>query len=132
MLSLDDQRWIESLCLPAWKEHQLRLLAHGLRTLQTIAARRQGETPASAIIQSWVLRQPQIAEDHDFTKAFVRELVGLGGQLNRLAMNRSVTPLSLELADLLAWIEEHRSPGPNLNEPDPGCDHRDRISPTSP
>ena len=113
MLSLDDQHWIESLGLPAWEDHQLRLLAHGLRTLQTIAARREGETPASATIQSWVLGQPQIAEDPGFTQAFVRELVGLGTQLDRLATNRSVTPLSLELADLLAWIEEHRSPQPN-------------------
>lgn len=132
MLSTDDQHWIESLCLPAWEDHQLRLLAHGLRTLQTIAARRQGETPASATIQSWVLAQPQIADDPGFTQAFVRELVGLGDQFARLATNLSVTPLSLELTDLLAWIEEHRSPSPNLAEPDPGCDHRDQISAPSP
>ena len=132
MLSPDDQHWIENLALPAREDHQLRLLAHGLRTLQTIAARRQGETPASGTIQAWVLGQPQIAEDAGFVQAFVRELVGLGAQLDRLATNRSVTPLSLELADLLAWIKEHRSPSPNLAEPDPGCDHRDRISAPSP
>lgn len=132
MLSTDDQHWIESLCLPAREDHQLRLLAHGLRTLQTIAARRQGETPANCAIQAWVLEQPQIAADADFTQAFVRELVGLGDQLNRLATKRSLTPLGLELADLLAWIEEHRSPSPNLAEPDAGCDHRDRISAPSP
>jgi hypothetical protein len=128
VLNSDDQHWIESLCLPAREDHQLRLLAHGLRTLQTIAARRQGETPASSTIQAWVLAQPQIAEDADFTQAFVRELVGLCDQLNRLATKRSMTPLSLELADLLTWIEEHRSPCPNRNEPEAGCDHRDRIS----
>ena len=128
MLSLDDQHWIESLCLPAWEDHQLRLLAHGLRTLQTIAVSCHGETPASATIRSWVLEQPQIAEDPAFAQAFVRELVGLGSQFDRLATHRSVTPLSLELADLLALIKEHRPPSPELAEPDPGCDHRDRIS----
>jgi hypothetical protein len=132
VLSPDDQDWIEGLALPPWEDHQLRLLAHGLRTLQTIAARRQGKTPAGATIQSWVMGQPQIATDPGFTQAFVRELVVLGDQLDRLATNRSVTPLSLELADLLAWIEEHRRPSPNLVEPDPGCDHRDRISAPSP
>jgi hypothetical protein len=132
VLSPEDQFWIEGLALPAWEDHQLRLLAHGLRTLQTIAARRQGPTPARGTIESWVLGQPQIGEDPSFVQAFVRELVGLGAQFERLAENRSTTPLSLELADLLAWIEAHRSPSPNLPEPDPGCDHRDRSSAPSP
>ena len=132
MLSPNDHDWIEGLALPAREGHQLRLLAHGLRTLQTIAARRQGPTPARGAIESWVLGQPQIAEDPSFVQAFVRELVGLGAQLDRLAKNRSMTPLNLELADLLAWIEDHRSPSPNLAEPDPGCDHLDRISAPSP
>jgi hypothetical protein len=132
VLSPDDLDWIEGLTLPAREGHQLRLLAHGLRTLQTIAARRQGPTPARGAIEAWVLGQPQIAEDPSFVQAFVRELVGLGAQLDRLAKNRSMTPLNLELADLLAWIEDHRSPSPNLAEPDPGCDHLDRISAPSP
>ena len=132
MLSPDDQRWIEGLSLSAREDHQLRLLAHGLRTLQSIAARRQGELPATATIQSWVLAQPQIAEDQGFTHAFVRELVGLGTQLDRLARNRSRTPLGLELADLLTWIEEHQSANPKLAEPNPGCDHFERISAPSP
>jgi hypothetical protein len=132
VLSPNDHDWIEGLALPAREGHQLRLLAHGLRTLQTIAARRQGPTPARGAIESWVLGQPQIAEDPSFVQAFVRELVGLGAQLDRLAKNRSMTPLNLELADLLAWIEDHRSPSPNLAEPDPGCDHLDRISAPSP
>ena len=132
MLSPDEQRWIESLALPAREDHQLRLLAHGLRTLQTIAARRQGELPGSATIESWVLAQPQIAGDQGFTQAFVRELVGLGTQLDRLARARSGTPLGLELADLLAWIGEHQPSNPKLTEQDPGCDHLDRISSPSP
>ena len=125
MLSPDEQRWIESLALPAREDHQLRLLAHGLRTLQTIAAGRQGELPALASIESWVLAQPQIAGDQGFAQAFVRELVGLGAQLERLATNRSMGPLGLELADLLAWIEECQSSNPKLAGPEPGCDHFD-------
>ena len=125
MLSPDEQRWIESLALPAREDHQLRLLAHGLRTLQTIAAGRQGELPALASIESWVLAQPQIAGDQGFAQAFVRELVGLGAQLERLATNRSMGPLGLELADLLAWIEECQSSNPKLAGPVPGCDHFD-------
>jgi hypothetical protein len=121
VLSIDDLRWIESLSLAPKEDHQLRLLAHGLRTLQTIASRHQGESPSRATIESWVLGQPQIAEDPGFARAF-------GALLDRLAKNRSVTPLSLELDDLLIWIEAHRSPIPNLAEPEPDCDHRVRIS----
>jgi hypothetical protein len=132
VLSPDEQRWIESLALPAREDHQLRLLAHGLRTLQTIASRRQGELPARATIESWVLAQPQIAGDQGFAQAFVRELVGLGAQLERFATNRSGGPLGLELADLPAWIGEHQSSNPKLAEPDPGCDHLDRISSPTP
>jgi hypothetical protein len=128
VLSIDEQHWIEGLSLAPKQDHQLRLLAHGLRTLQTIASRRHGESPSSATIESWVLGQPQIAEDPGFTQAFVRELVGLGALLDRIATNQSITPLSLELADLLVWIEAHGSPHPNLAEPDPACDHRVRIS----
>jgi hypothetical protein len=132
VLSIDEQNWIASLSLAPKDEHQLRLLAHGLRTLQTIASRHQGESPSRATIESWVLGQPQIAEDPGFARAFVRELIGLGALFDRLATNRSVTPLSLELADLLIWIEAHRSHSPNLAEPDPGCDHPVRISAPSP
>ena len=132
MLSIDEQHWIKILSLASKEQQKLRLLSHGLRTLQTLASRHQGESPSSATLESWGLGQPQIAEDPGFAQAFVRELVGLGALLDRLATQRSTTPLSLELADLLIWIEAHRSPSPNLAEPDPGCDHPVRISAPSP
>ncbi len=132
MLSLDELNWIESLGLSPIQGHQLRLLAHGLRTLQRIAGRRQGAVPALISIESWVKEQPQMAEDADFAKAFVRELASLGVQFNQLAKAKDGTPLGLELADLLTLLEQKLPSRPDLDETDPNCDHRSLIPAPSP
>jgi hypothetical protein len=94
---------LESTLLPALERHHLRLLAHGLRTLQAIAGRRSGPLPSDASIRHWATLQPAIAGDPGFQEAFAAQLIAAGLQLERLATRSGHQPLDLDLADLCAW-----------------------------
>jgi hypothetical protein len=92
---------LESTLLPALERHHLRLLAHGLRTLQAIAAadgaqHGSDELPDRSAIRSWAADQPPIAQDRAFIEV-------LSSQLEQLAAELGRPPLSLELRDLIAW-----------------------------
>lgn len=107
-LSLAELAELEATLLPALERHHLRLLAHGLRTLQTIAqstaATLQPETlPDQAAIVAWVRQQPPIAGDAPFQAALVEQLMATGAQLEQIAGALDRAPLALELADLSAW-----------------------------
>ena len=94
---------LESTLLPSLERHHLRLLAHGLRTLQTIAGRRWGPVPSDAAIADWTSRQPSIAVDPGFQSIFTAQLSNTGAQLETLAAERGGEPLALELSDLCTW-----------------------------
>lgn len=94
---------LEATLLPALERHHLRLLAHGLRTLQAIAERRGGPIPSHGAITRWVERQPSLAGDPEFQQVFAAQLASTGAHLERLAATRACDPLALELADLCAW-----------------------------
>lgn len=94
---------LESTLLPALERHHLRLLAHGLRTLQAIAGNRSGPVPSPSAIRLWASQQPALAADPDFQQAFATQLASTGAQLEALACQRSCEPLALELADLCLW-----------------------------
>lgn len=94
---------LESTLLPALERHHLRLLAHGLRTLQAIAGQRSGPVPGNQAIAAWVGQQPAIASDPAFQQAFAGQLEGIAAQLKHLASSQNREPLALELADLCAW-----------------------------
>jgi hypothetical protein len=81
----------------------LRLLAHGLRTLQQIAGRRAGPPPELAAIQTWARQQPSIGDDETFVSAFSIQLEVAGQQLSQLAGDRPGGALALELSDLTTW-----------------------------
>jgi hypothetical protein len=83
---------LEATLLPALERHHLRLLAHGLRTFQSVAGRRQGPLPAIDALAVWATSQPQLA--------------GLGEQLESIAVRWGREPLALELADLIRWAEQ--------------------------
>lgn len=98
---------LESTLLPALERHHLRLLAHGLRTLQQIAGRRQGPPPSQDAIVAWILVQPQIASgsagaDAAFATAFATQLGTAARQLEGMAPAPE-RALELSLADLIAW-----------------------------
>ena len=104
---------LEATLLPALERHHLRLLAHGLRTLQAIAQAEAGghgaapgdggALPHRGAISAWARQQPQIADDGPFQAALVVQLEAAGRQLAHLADGLGKAPLSLELADLAAW-----------------------------
>jgi hypothetical protein len=107
VISEAELRELESTLLPALERHHLRLLAHGLRTLQEVAA--AGEMAAApglpdrAALQHWAAAQPAIACDPAFGNAFIDQLLGVGVQLERIAAGSGRGPLELELSDLIHW-----------------------------
>ena len=102
MLTADDLTALEATLLPALERHHLRLLAHGLRTLQQVAGRSHGAPPDAEAIRAWVLSQPATADDPCFAAAFTTQMLRVGEQLQAIAAP-SREALSLDLPDLLAW-----------------------------
>jgi hypothetical protein len=102
-LLIEELEAIETTLLPALDRHHLRLLAHGLRTFQSIAGAQHGPLPRPEQVQLWVWSQPLLAADADFAEAFLDQLGQLGQQLEDLACQRACTPLALTLEDLIRW-----------------------------
>ena len=99
MLEPQELNLLDSTLLPSLERHHLRLLAHGLRTLQAAAGRRQGPLPERRQLEAWAAAQPALAGDRQFAAAFLPQLEQLGGQLVAIATAEGVTPLALEQAD---------------------------------
>jgi hypothetical protein len=102
-LSAEEMSGLESTLLPALERHHLRLLAHGLRTLQAIAGRRSGQPPGPEAIADWGCRQPPLADDPVFQQVLVEQLGNIAGQLIATAASRDCDPLALSLDDLGHW-----------------------------
>ena len=122
-LSREELQQLESTLLPALERHHLRLLAHGLRTLQAIAGRRHGEAPELEAIRAWAGRQKAIADDDAFAEAFSQQLLGVSRQLQAIAHERHRPLLALELDELSGWMQQQADArlGP--------CDHHGSIRP---
>ena len=106
MIEASELAELEATLLPALERHHLRLLAHGLRTFQSVAGRRQGPLPAIDALAVWATSQPQLAGDPGFAATFLDQLAGLGEQLESIAVRWDREPLALELADLIRWAEQ--------------------------
>ncbi|MFZ0407730.1 MAG: hypothetical protein WAM11_06425 [Cyanobium sp.] len=102
MLNLAELAELESSLLPALERHHLRLLAHGLRTLQLIAGRPRGPAPDHDAIATWVRAQPQVSGDPAFAAAFSTQLGAAARQLEAIATAPELA-LDLSLAELIAW-----------------------------
>jgi hypothetical protein len=105
MISEAELRELEATLLPALERHHLRLLAHGLRTLQAVGAGSGGGLPPRAALEAWAAAQPAIAGDAPFRSALVDQLLAAGVQLESIAagLRHRCGPLDLELADLVQW-----------------------------
>jgi len=104
MLSPEELATLEATLLPALERHHLRLLAHGLRTLQSIAGSRVQSLPSRPEIHRWALAQPATASDAAFAAAFALQMEGLAAQLQAIA-GPGHNPMALELADLIGWAQ---------------------------
>jgi hypothetical protein len=114
---------LESTLLPALERHHLRLLAHGLRTLQAVGPGPGGGLPSRAALEHWAASQPAIAADPSFRCAFVEQMLSLGVQLEAIAAGRARGPLDLELEDLVRWARQQadrRLSDPKPANPPPG------------
>ncbi|MEA5412809.1 hypothetical protein VB737_13635, partial [Synechococcus sp. BA-120 BA3] len=101
MLSPDELGELEATLLPTLERHHLRLLAHGLRTLQSIAGRRDGALPPEEAVAAWAAAQPVVAADADFEQAFLTQMGHVAVQLAAIATAAGREPLALDLADLI-------------------------------
>jgi hypothetical protein len=133
MLSEAECRQIESTLLPALERHHLRLLAHALRTLQTIAGRSEGSPPTRRAIAEWARSQPMVRDDPAFAESFIEQLINAAHQLETIAGQDgsgagngrgSVGAMGLDLEDLVAWVRrqaDRRIAGPPLRPSVPGA-----------
>jgi hypothetical protein len=122
VISEQELRELDSVLLPALERHHLRLLAHGLRTLQA-AAGPDRALPSRGALEAWAAEQPAIADDPGFRHAFVEQMVGVGVQLERIAAANGTDPLDLNLTTLARWAQaeaDRRLNGPPRASPPPG------------
>ncbi len=103
MLSPDELQELDATLLPTLERHHLRLLAHGLRTLQAIAGQRAGGLPPEGAVAAWAATQPVIAADAGFAEAFLHQMGHVATQLAAIATASGREPLALDLADLVHW-----------------------------
>jgi hypothetical protein len=108
VLSPEDLDQLEGSLLPAWERHYLRLLAHGLRTLQAIAAPSSDlhQLPNRCQMEAWASSQPLMAEDPAFRSSFLDQLCTLKETLELIASRVHQPPLTLEMPQLVAWVKE--------------------------
>jgi hypothetical protein len=102
-LSEAEAELLDSTLLPHLERHHLRLLAHGLRSFQTMAGRNGGTLPSAQQLEHWLDQQPAVANDPGFRDAFRQQLIGLGQQLERIASEAGCSPLALNLEQLIHW-----------------------------
>lgn len=125
MLAEAELQQLEATLLPTLERHHLRLLAHGLRSLQAAAGRRDGPPPPPQAIATWLAQQPGYDHDPDFTTAFLRQLEALRAQLEAIAADCGREPLALDLNDLCRWATAaaDRRVRPAPPPESAGCDH---------
>ena len=102
MLSEQDLEVLESSLLPALERHHLRLLAHSLRCLQQVSGD-AAERPDQAALTAWAERQPNLLADPAFIPVLVEQLSKAALQLDQIGQEQGKAPLSLDMADLVAW-----------------------------
>ncbi|MFN6339152.1 MAG: hypothetical protein ACK41W_10580 [Cyanobacteriota bacterium] len=122
MLSPEDLEEVEASCLPVLERHDLRLLAHGLRTFQAIAATTEApqRMPDLAQMERWAANQPAMADDPAFRAAFLDQLSRLVDPLERIAAAFQRSPLTLQIPQLVAWAKERADARLSPPGPPPG------------
>lgn len=126
-LSTAEVQQLDSTLLPALERHHLRLLAHGLRSLQAAAGRRHGSCPDAGSLRRWVLAQPPVAGAGEFAEVFLEQLQHLAAQLETIASEQGCGPLDLSLDQLVLWARRQAdqrtssttptSPSPAASQP---------------
>ena len=111
-LSSAESAELDALPLSALERHHLRLLAHALRTLQTMLRDQDEAQLDPGTITAWLVRQPAVADEPEFAVTLGAQLQVAGQQLQQLAAPLGRSILELELDDLIGWAL--RQAGPHL------------------
>jgi hypothetical protein len=122
VLTPEDLELLEGSLLPALERHFLRLLAHGLRTFQAIAAASPdpAQLPNRLALQTWAAHQAPLAHDPAFQEAFLEQLSRLLEPLEEIAARHGQSVLSLELPQLVQWATDQADARLNGPLPPPG------------
>lgn len=122
MLSPEDLELLEAALLPALDRHFLRLLAHGLRTLQAMASTTEDpkRLPDMAQMAAWAATQPEMADDPAFQEVFVQQMGRLVESLGEIASHTGQPLLTLEMAQLVTWSKALADARLSRPSPPPG------------
>jgi hypothetical protein len=107
-LTPEDLELLEGTLLPALERHYLRLMAHGLRTFQAIAATtpHPERFPDRETLEIWAALQAPLADDPVFREAFLDQLTRLVEPLEEIAARCGQSALTLDLAQLVRWAKD--------------------------
>ena len=101
-LTLQELQRIEATHLPALDRHHLRLLAHCLAVFRQISGgRKNGPLPSPKAWELWCVAQPNMATDQEFRDLLLHQLQSAATQLEAMAGQNRLTPLELDLNDLI-------------------------------
>ena len=124
-LSRADAEQIEATLLPNLDRHHLRLLAHCLRSFQVIADPRQsGPLPDRRSLEQWLVEQPQLVDEPQFRDLLLNQFLAAAQQLEELARQRDLSPLELNLGELIeASTKASKARIETLHNQPSDCDH---------
>ncbi len=124
-LSRADAELIEATLLPSLDRHHLRLLAHCLRSFQVIADPRQsGPLPDRRSLEQWLVEQPQLVDEPQFRDLLLNQFLTAAQQLEELARQRDLSPLELNLGELIdASTKASKARIEALHNQPSDCDH---------
>ena len=103
-LSEEEMEKIDSTNLPLMDRHYLRLLAHCLNCFKSIALEKGmtlGSLPNSRERYEWCLKQAAFASEKTFIPIFLEQLEVAAAKLNLIATDYAISPLELDLSDLM-------------------------------
>ena len=101
-LCLKDVELIDGTNFSSVDKHYLRLLAHCLACFRSMAVDdRSGQLPGHELRLQWCMTQPSLIADKSFIPVFLKQLEVAGDWLEALAISEGLTPLALQMEDLI-------------------------------
>ena len=101
-LTKEDIEQIEATLLPALERHHIRLLAHCLASFKSMANdSKKGPLPNKDSRLKWCLKQPELSNQKSFIPILLEQMEVAGLELEQLASERLITPLELNIEDLI-------------------------------
>tara|TARA_Y100001968_G_C19218310_1_gene648346 strand:+ start:186 stop:542 length:357 start_codon:yes stop_codon:yes gene_type:complete len=101
-LTLQELALIEATKLSILDRHYLRLLAHCLACFKEIAkGSMRGPLPSKDQLMQWFSTHPSLSSDEGFIELLLEQFQATAIYLEKLAVDKGITPLELTLSDLI-------------------------------